>query len=164
MPIDSSAPATPAVTIRIQAEDFCLGTELAQLRARQGARVGAVASFVGLVRDSGLTDPADPVQELFLEHYPGMTEDSLAQLVERAQARWALLDVVVVHRIGALAPSAQIVLVQVAAAHRPDAFAACEFLMDYLKTDAVIWKRERNAQGARWLEPSADDHRRRQKW
>lgn len=156
-------------SISIQPEDFDLGEELARLRERCGGAVGAVASFVGLVRDarpsaSAAAGESEPVAELFLEHYPGVTEASIVQMLEAARQRWELLGIRVIHRVGALGPCDQIVLVLVAAGHRPAAFAACEFLMDYLKTDAVLWKRERGAGGEQWLEPSEMDQQRRSGW
>lgn len=151
----------PGARLAVQPGDFDGAVELARTRTLVGGAVGAVASFIGLVRDQ--FDDA-PVEELYLEHYPGMTEDSIAAMVVAAQQRWALLDVCVIHRIGALLPGDQIVFVQTAAAHRPDAFAACEYLMDYLKTEAVLWKRERQDQGERWLSATQDDVERRQSW
>lgn len=155
-----------AAMVRVEAADFNIAIEyqagLDRLAEQHPGHCGAVVSFVGLVRDY-FGD--ESVSELVLEHYPGMTERSIETLIERAEQRWALLDTVVIHRVGALAPSEQIVFVQVASSHRPDAFAACEFIMDYLKTDAVFWKRERHGSGAqRWVESSADDQVRAQSW
>ncbi len=152
--------------VRVEQADFNIAVEyqagLNRLALQHPGACGAVVSFVGLVRDY-FGDHS--VSELFLEHYPGMTERSINALIERAQQRWDLLDTVVIHRVGALTPSEQIVLVQVASSHRPDAFAACEFIMDYLKTDAVFWKRERHGSGAqRWVESTADDHKRAKSW
>ncbi|MGI9328347.1 MAG: molybdenum cofactor biosynthesis protein MoaE [Pseudomonadales bacterium] len=147
--------------IVVAEEDFDVAAALQFTRERVGGQVGAIASFVGLVRDQ-FGDQA--VDELFLEHYPGMTERSIAAIIKQARARWALLDVYVHHRVGALLPEDQIVYVQVASAHRADAFAACEFLMDYLKTDAVLWKREQQHSDQRWLEASEDDAERRKAW
>ena len=160
-------PPPPAATdpqatrIVVGAEDFDVAAALQFTRERVGGQVGAIASFVGLVRDQ-FGDQA--VDELFLEHYPGMTERSIAAIIDRARARWAVLDVYVHHRVGALLPEDQIVYVQVASAHRADAFAACEFLMDYLKTDAVLWKRERQQSDQRWLQASDNDAQRRDAW
>lgn len=163
--MDREAGPTVMVQIRVEAADFDVGTELAGLRARCPGKVGAVASFVGLVRDfQGPAVGGEPVTELLLEHYPGMTEASIRTMCDAALDRWRLLDVVIVHRVGRLLPNDQIVFVQVASAHRPDAFAACEFLMDYLKTDAVLWKREGSSDGCRWLEPTQSDQERRRKW
>ena len=150
------------VDIRVQAGDFDAGAELADARRRLGGAAGAVASFVGLVRDRA--GPGEPVSTLHLEHYPGMTEHSIRAIVDRALARWPLLDVVVVHRVGDLMPSDQIVFVQVASAHRTAAFAACEYLMDFLKTDAVFWKREDSPAGSRWVEATGADRQRTGAW
>ncbi len=142
------------MTIRIQTEDFDLTTEIVQLRANQ-PQVGAVVSFVGTVRDmnEGLS-----VSEMTLEHYPGMTEKALEDIVQQAHLRWALIDTLVIHRVGPLRAMDQIVLVAVASAHRGEAFAACEFIMDYLKTKAPFWKKESTPQGERWVDArSADD-------
>ncbi|MEM1432877.1 MAG: molybdenum cofactor biosynthesis protein MoaE [Pseudomonadota bacterium] len=163
--MSSERPTAAAVCIRVSEADFDVGAELAALRRRCSGQVGAVASFVGLVRDFQGPEPGGaPVTELLLEHYPGMTESSIGAMCQEALERWRLLDVVIVHRVGRLAPNDQIVFVQVASAHRPDAFAACEFLMDYLKTEAVLWKREGSAAGGRWLEPTQSDQERRRKW
>lgn len=150
------------VDIRVETRDFDPGAELAAARRRLGGAAGAVATFIGLVRDRAA--PGQPVATLHLEHYPGMTENSIRAIVDRALSRWPLLDVVVVHRVGDLAPSEQIVFVQVASAHRAAAFAACEFLMDFLKTDAVFWKREDSPDGRRWIESTGDDCRRAEAW
>ena len=147
--------------IRIQTADFDLGSEQTALRARASGSLGAVASFVGLVRD--VRDMAS-VSGLYLEHYPGMTENSIARIVEKAEKRWPVLDVVVVHRVGQLGPDEQIVLVLVGAEHRAAAFAGCEFIMDYLKTEAVFWKREVRAGGEHWIESTAEDDMRRRQW
>ena len=159
-----AGPESPVpVEVRISTADFDVGVELAALRGRCPGRIGAVTSFVGLVRDFQGAEPGGAaVTELVLEHYPGMT--SIEAMCREALDRWRLLDIVIVHRVGRLLPNDQIVFVQVASAHRPDAFAACEFLMDYLKTDAVLWKREGSAAGGRWLEPTAADQARRRKW
>lgn len=149
------------IEIRVSADDFDVGVEWQAQRTRVGGAAGAVATFVGLVRDRHANDP---VQVLELEHYPGMTESSIELIVRQAETRWPLLDVVVVHRVGRMLAGDQIVLVQVASAHRPAAFAACEFLMDYLKTDAVFWKREERDSGVHWIESTADDVERRKGW
>ena len=146
--------------IRIQTEDFDLSTEVAALRAGQPT-VGAVVSFVGTVRD--LNDGA-AVSQMELEHYPGMTEKSLQRIMEQAQARWAFLDALVIHRVGPLQPLDQIVLVAVTAAHRGEAFAACEFIMDYLKTEAPFWKKEQPPAGARWVDARSTDTAALDKW
>jgi molybdopterin synthase catalytic subunit len=140
--------------VRIQAQDFDAGAEIAALRANN-TKVGAVASFIGVCRD--LND-GNAVKKMTLEHYPGMTEKALEGIVAGAKERWDVMDVLVVHRIGELRPTDQIVLVVVTGAHRGEAFAACEFIMDYLKTRAPFWKKEETPLGARWVEArEADD-------
>ncbi|MET0218555.1 MAG: molybdopterin synthase catalytic subunit MoaE [Burkholderiales bacterium] len=139
--------------IRVQREDFDAGREIARLRAGN-PKIGAIASFIGVARD---VNDGDAVGELTLEHYPGMTEKALAQIVEEAKGRWDIIDALVIHRVGTLRPTDQIVLVIVAGAHRGDAFAACEFLMDYLKTQAPFWTKERTAEGDRWVDARASD-------
>lgn len=146
--------------IRIQIEDFDLTSEVAQLRAGD-PKIGAVVTFVGTVRD--MNDGAG-VTEMELEHYPGMTEKALEEIIERARQRWDLFDVLVIHRIGPLKPLDQIVLVAVTSAHRGDAFAACEFVMDYLKTQAPFWKKEQTPQGARWVDARSTDDNALTKW
>jgi molybdopterin synthase catalytic subunit len=138
--------------ISVQAEDFDLGLEIRNISGN--SKIGAVASFVGLVRDVEMT----------LEHYPGMTERAIAKIVEEAKARWQVMDCTVIHRHGKLQPNDQIVLVAVASAHRADAFAACEFVMDYLKTQAPFWKKEQSAEGARWVEAKAADDDAAKRW
>jgi molybdopterin synthase catalytic subunit len=149
------------VSIVVQPDDFRIDAVYAAARARLGARAGAITAFVGLVRDRA---GADAVTGLYLEHYPGMTERSLGVIIDQACSRWPLLDVVVIHRVGELAPVDQIVLVQVASAHRAAAFAACEYIMDYLKTDAVFWKRETGSMGARWVAATGEDRARVSAW
>ncbi|MGH8713460.1 MAG: molybdopterin synthase catalytic subunit MoaE [Casimicrobiaceae bacterium] len=146
--------------IRVQTEDFDVGREIALLRGAD-ARVGAVASFVGIVRD--LNDAAT-VRTLTLEHYPGMTEKALSRIVDEARQRWSIYDALVIHRVGELAPTDQIVLVAVSSAHRGDAFAACAFIMDYLKTQAPFWKKERTPDGERWVEARASDDAAAARW
>lgn len=142
------------MTVRVQEADFDLGAELAALRAGD-ARVGALASFVGLVRD---VNEGAGVSEMTLEHYPGMTEKALEEIVNEAKGRWDIYDALVIHRVGPLLPCEQIVLVAVTSAHRGESFAACEFIMDYLKTRAPFWKREVTSAGARWVDArDADD-------
>ena len=142
------------MTVRVQEGDFDLNVELTALRAGD-ARVGALASFLGLVRD--LNDGAS-VSEMTLEHYPGMTEKALEEIVTDAKGRWDIYDALVIHRVGPLKPCDQIVLVAVTSAHRGEAFAACEFIMDFLKTRAPFWKREATPDGARWVDArDADD-------
>lgn len=139
--------------VRVQREDFDAGAEIARLRAGQPA-VGAVAAFIGTVRD--LNDDAT-IGALTLEHYPGMTEKALAAIVDQARSRFDIVDALVVHRIGELVPTDQIVLVAVTSAHRGDAFDACRFIMDYLKTQAPFWKKEQTPEGARWVDARASD-------
>lgn len=142
-----------AQRVSIQTADFDLSTEVAALRAADPG-VGAVASFVGTVRDR---NDGSAVSDMELEHYPGMTEASIAAIVRDARARWQLGAVRVIHRVGRLAPGDQIVLVGVSSAHRHEAFAACEFIMDYLKTRAPIWKKEIGTGGACWVESRDSD-------
>ena len=146
--------------VRVQEADFDLGAELAVLRAGD-ARVGALASFVGLVRD--MNDGAG-VSEMTLEHYPGMTEKALEEIVVEAKSRWDIYNSLVIHRVGPLKPCDQIVLVAVTSAHRGEAFAACEFIMDYLKTRAPFWKREQTADGARWVDARDKDDSAAERW
>ncbi len=148
------------MSVRVQTQDFDLGAELAALRAGN-PRIGAVAAFVGLVRD--LND-GDGVAALTLEHYPGMTEQALEAICAEARERWPLLDLLVIHRVGPLRPADQIVLVAVAAMHRGEAFAACEFVIDYLKTRAPFWKKERTPAGERWVEARGSDDDAAARW
>ena len=148
------------MTVRIQEADFDLGNEIAALRAGD-ARVGALASFVGLVRD--LND-GSKVSEMILEHYPGMTEKALEEIVVEAKNRWEIYAALVIHRVGPLRPCDQIVLVAVTSAHRGEAFAACEFIMDYLKTRAPFWKREATPDGARWVDARDSDDSAATRW
>jgi molybdopterin synthase catalytic subunit len=148
------------MAIRVQTEDFDLSTEVVALRAAQ-PQVGAVVAFVGTVRD--MNDGAD-VSLMELEHYPGMTEKALENIVAQAKARWPVFDATVIHRIGPLKPLDQIVLVAVTSAHRGDAFAACEFIMDYLKTEAPFWKKEQTPQGGRWVDARVVDDQALAKW
>lgn len=147
--------------VRIQTEDFDIAEEWRACRARCGGLGGALAAFGGLVRDQVA---GAAVRGLHLEHYPGMTERSVERVVADAGQRWPLLDVTVVHRVGDLRPLDQIVLVLVMAAHRAAAFAACGFLVDHLKTDAVLWKKELRADGDAWLQATAADRGRREGW
>ena len=146
--------------VRVQAQDFDVGAELEGL-TRGRRDVGGLASFVGLVRDA---NDGSAVGGMTLEHYPGMTERALEEICAEAHARWELLDSVVIHRVGALAPGERIVMVGVASAHRGEAFAACEFIMDYLKTRAPFWKKEATAQGARWVEARDSDEQAATRW
>lgn len=148
------------IDIRVQEEDFDISAELALMRERN-PRIGAIASFLGVVRD---LNAGDNVTAMELEHYPGMTEKSLLAIVEEARGRWQLMAVTVIHRIGKLSPTEQIVLVAVAGAHRGEAFSACEFIMDYLKTRAPFWKKETAAGGERWVEARASDDEAQKRW
>jgi molybdopterin synthase catalytic subunit len=138
--------------ISVQREDFDLGAEVKGISGN--SKVGAVASFVGIVREVAMT----------LEHYPGMTENSIRKIAEEAMARWKVMDCTVIHRYGDLKPNDQIVMVAVASAHRRDAFAACEFIMDYLKTQAPFWKKEHTPEGPRWVEARASDDDAAERW
>jgi len=140
------------VKIAVQREDFDAGAEIRALS--RDAKVGAVASFVGVVREVPMT----------LEHYAGMTEREIGKIVEEAKSRWRVMDCTVIHRYGELKPTDQIVLVVVASAHRGDAFAACEFVMDYLKTRAPFWKKEQTPEGTRWVEARASDDLAAERW
>ena len=146
--------------VRIQTEDFDLSLELKKLRAGD-ARVGAVAAFVGTVRDR---NDGSEVAAMTLEHYPGMTEKSLEEIIERAKARWDIYDVLIIHRVGPLQVEDQIVLTAVTSAHRGEAFAACEYVMDYLKTLAPFWKKEDTPEGARWVDARLSDDEALKKW
>ncbi|MBK5104619.1 MAG: molybdopterin synthase catalytic subunit MoaE [Burkholderiales bacterium] len=146
--------------VKVQQEDFDVGAEIAAFR-RANAGIGAIASFIGLVRD---VNEGDAVAGMSLEHYPGMTEKALAGIIDEAKQRWDIIDALVIHRVGALMPLDQIVLVVVSGAHRGATFAACEFIMDYLKTRAPFWKKEQTAQGARWVEARASDDQAAERW
>ena len=146
--------------VRVQTEDFDIAAEIARLRAGN-PKIGAVASFIGLVRD---VNDGSAVAGMTLEHYPGMTEKALEAIVADARLRWDIIDAAVVHRVGSLKPSDQIVLVVVAGGHRGEAFAACEFIMDYLKTRAPFWKKETTAAGERWVEARATDDTAAERW
>ena len=145
--------------IRVQQEDF----DIAEInRGLCGGRsdIGAITSFIGLVRDL----PENRLDKMTLEHYPGMTEKALAKIIDTAQQRWDIFDAAIIHRVGDLKPADQIVMVSVVSAHRKAAFAACEFIMDYLKTDAPFWKKETGEQGDNWVEAKASDSEARGKW
>ena len=148
------------MAVRIQHEDFDAGAEIARLRA-DDPRIGAVASFVGVARDR---NDGAAVSTLVLEHYPGMTEKAIEAIVEQARARWQVGEILVIHRIGMLKPLDQIVLVAVTSGHRGDAFAACEFVMDYLKTEAPFWKKESTPAGERWVDARESDEAARSRW
>lgn len=147
--------------IRIQQEDFSVADLCTQLRAKDPRGTGAICTFTGLVRNFGDGTDLDAIQ---LEHYPGMTEKCLARIIETARARWQLIDCIVIHRVGTLRISEQIVFVGVSSTHRADAFAACEFIMDYLKKDAPFWKKELSRSGAHWVEAKASDSQRADRW
>jgi len=146
--------------VRVQEADFDTGRELEALTTGR-ADVGALASFVGLVREE---NDGSTVRGMSLEHYPGMTEKALEDICAQAMQRWQLIDALVIHRIGTLRPGDRIVLVGVTSAHRGDAFEACEFIMDYLKTRAPFWKREETPQGARWVEARDSDDAAAGRW
>lgn len=146
--------------ISIRPADFDLSAEIAELRA-QRLDLGAVASFVGLVRDS---NNGNAVAAMTLEHYPAMSEKILREITAEAVQRWQIIDATIIHRIGDLRPGDQIVLVAVAAIHRHDAFFACEFIMDFLKTSAPFWKKEDTAQGTRWVEARTSDDHATERW
>lgn len=148
------------MSVRVQREDFDAGAEIARLRAAD-PKVGAVAAFIGVARD---VNDGDDVATLTLEHYPGMTERALEEICAEARRRWQVAELLVVHRVGDLRPTDQIVLVVVTGAHRGEAFAACQFVTDYLKTEAPFWKKERTPAGARWVEARDSDDRARERW
>ncbi|MCU1738169.1 MULTISPECIES: molybdopterin synthase catalytic subunit MoaE [unclassified Pseudomonas] len=148
------------MAIRVQAQAFDPGAEVNALHAAN-LGIGAVVSFVGYVRD--FNDGRD-VMGMFLEHYPGMTERALGKIVAQAHERWPLLGLEVLHRVGALEPGEPIVFVGVTSAHRQAAFDACNFVMDYLKTQAPFWKKENTADGPRWVEGRASDHAAAERW
>jgi molybdopterin synthase catalytic subunit len=148
--------------VSIHAHDFDLGAEVAALRAGDPA-VGAVASFIGTVRDRN-GGGAGEVSAMELEHYPGMTESSIEAMIDEALARFDIRAARVVHRVGVLQPGEQIVLVAVSSAHRGQAFQACEFLMDYLKTQAPFWKKETTADGAHWVDARVADDAALARW
>ncbi len=148
------------MTVRLQREDFDLNAEVAALTSGR-TDIGAVVTFTGLCRGS---EAGEPIAALTLEHYPGMAETEIARHVEAANARWHLLGVTVIHRYGRIAPGENIVLVVTASSHRQDAFAAAEFLMDYLKTRAPFWKSEERTEGARWVEARQSDDAAADRW
>jgi molybdopterin synthase catalytic subunit len=149
----------------IQSEDFDVSQVLAALRAGD-ARVGAVCSFIGTVRDTKLLSgqAQDQVMTLTLEHYPGMTESSIERMIDEAHQRFDFYNAQVIHRVGPLQPMDQIVLVAVSSAHRGESFKACEFLMDYLKTQAPFWKKEETPDGSKWVDARVSDDEAMAKW
>ena len=148
------------MTVRVQTQDFDAGFEISQLRNTR-KDTGAVVSFIGQVRD---INEGDAVSQLTLEHYPGMTEKALESIVSQAKSRWDIFDALIIHRVGSLKPTDQIVLVAVSGAHRGEAFKACEFMMDYLKTEAPFWKKEVTQSGERWVEAKHTDDVARDRW
>jgi molybdopterin synthase catalytic subunit len=146
--------------IRVQTDAFDVNAEIERLRAAN-PRIGAIACFIGVVRD---LNEGVAVGSMTLEHYPGMTEKALEGIVEQARRRWDLYDVLVIHRVGELHPTDPIVLVIATSAHRGEAFAACEFVMDYLKTDAPFWKKETTPEGVRWVDARESDSASRARW
>lgn len=146
--------------VSIQTEDFDVAAEIAALRA-QDKRVGAVCTFIGTVRDR---NDGSSVSTMELEHYPGMTEKSIEDMIDQAHKRFDIFAARVIHRVGLLQPLDQIVLVVVTSAHRGESFQACEFLMDYLKTQAPFWKKEQTPQGARWVDARVSDDAALAKW
>jgi len=148
------------MSIRIQEKDFDISAEIAELR-KGDSRVGAVVSFLGTVRDM---NDGSQVKGMTLEHYPGMTEKALQEILDQAKARWDIYQTLVIHRVGPLLPEDQIVLVVATSAHRGEAFAACEFIMDYLKTAAPFWKKEDTPEGARWVDARVTDDAAMARW
>jgi len=148
------------MTVRVQTEDFDMAVELTSMRLA-GQGVGAVVSFIGQVRDM---NDGDDIEELTLEHYPGMTEKALEAIETEAKSRWDIIDSLIIHRVGTLKPQDQIVLVAISGAHRGEAFKACEFIMDFLKTQAPFWKKEATNQGERWVEAKLSDDAAQARW
>ena len=148
------------ITVRVQTQDFNVDDELLLLR-QQGNQVGAIVNFIGVMRD---LNEDTHVTTLELEHYPGMTEKSITDIIEQAKQRWQLLGATVIHRVGIMIPSDQIVLVAVSSLHRGEAFQACEFIMDFLKTQAPFWKKELTSNGERWLDARTADQRACERW
>ncbi len=150
----------PNSLIRIQEADFDVSAELAALR-KGDPRVGAVVTFLGTVRDM---NDGSQVKGMTLEHYPGMTEKALEDIISQANTRWDIYQTLVIHRVGPLLPEDQIVMVAVTSAHRGEAFSACEFIMDYLKTAAPFWKKEDTPEGARWVDARIADDAAMTRW
>ena len=148
------------MTVRVQTEDFDIGQELSKLRLANPS-IGALVSFIGQVRDM---NAGDAINTLTLEHYPEMTESALIAIENEAKTRWNVIDSLIIHRVGTLRPLDQIVLVAVSGAHRGEAFNACEFIMDYLKTSAPFWKKEATSQGERWVEAKISDDAAKARW
>lgn len=148
------------MSVRVQTEDFDAGLELNKLRLANPS-IGALVSFVGQVRDM---NENETIHTLTLEHYPEMTEKSLASIENEAKKRWNIIDSLIVHRVGTLQPLDQIVLVAVTSPHRGEAFKACEFIMDFLKTSAPFWKKEATNQGGRWVDAKLSDDAAKTRW
>ncbi len=148
------------MTVRIQTANFDLSTEIAALRSGD-LEVGAIVSFVGTVRDM---NDGSQVNSMELEHYAGMTEKALADIIVEAKSRWSIHEALVIHRIGKMLPGEQIVLVAVTGQHRGEAFAACEFIMDYLKTAAPFWKKEATPTGEHWVDARSTDDEAMERW
>jgi molybdopterin synthase catalytic subunit len=148
------------MTVSVQTEDFDLGVELGKLRLANPS-IGALVSFVGQVRDM---NAGDNINSLTLEHYPEMAQKALEVIENEAKSRWDVIDTLIIHRVGILKPQDQIVLVAVTSAHRGEAFKACEFMMDYLKTSAPFWKKEMTQQGERWVETKLSDDAAKKRW
>ena len=149
------------MTVRVQTEDFDVAAALASMRLAGQGKVGAMVNFIGLVRD---VNDGDTISTLTLEHYPDMTEKALQAIENEAKNRWDIIDSLIIHRVGTLMPLDQIVLVAVTSAHRGDAFKACEFMMDFLKTQAPFWKKEVTKQGERWVEAKLSDDDAQTRW
>ena len=145
--------------IQVQEQDFNLCEVIANMRSER-TDIGAIASFIGLVRDL----PESGLLSMTLEHYPGMTEKSLTNIAEQALVRWNLHDIAIIHRVGELKPADQIVLVAVASSHRRESFSACEFIMDYLKTSAPFWKKEKTENGENWVQAKQSDDEAKERW
>ena len=153
------------MTVRVQKEDFDLGFELGNLRLANPS-IGALVSFVGQVREftTKVMNDGDAINTLTLEHYPEMTQKALEAIEAEAKTRWDIIDSLIIHRVGTLQPLEQIVLVAVTGAHRGEAFKACEFIMDYLKSSAPFWKKEASSQGERWVEAKISDDEAKARW
>lgn len=145
---------------KVQTEDFDVGVEMKQFQ-RAHRNIGAVTAFVGIVRDFSSNEK---ITEIIIEHYPEMTEKTLTKIVQNAKKRWQIIDALVIHRIGKLLPFDQIVLVMVASVHRKEAFSACQFIVDYLKTQAPFWKKEVTSRGSYWVDARASDDEALLRW
>jgi len=158
--VGHQAESSVSSRVSVQAEDFDVGAELELIRAHS-PQTGAIATFVGVVRD---VNDARKVGSMYLEHYPGMTDRAIEQIIEEARGRWELHGVTVIHRVGNLRPTDQIVFVAVGSGHRGEAFAACEFIMDFLKTRAPFWKREATNEGDQWVQSRTSDQAAAERW